>query len=56
MIAVDVDHLALVMYYAAGVVADARQGRKVGPMTADIAVAWGALDNVIRCYGKEAAA
>jgi hypothetical protein len=55
VIAVDVDHLALVMYYAAGVAADARQGRKPGPMTAEVAVAWDALDSVIRCYGKAAA-
>lgn len=55
VIAVNVDHVALVMYYAASVAADARQGRKPGPMTADIAVAWDALDSVIRCYGKAAA-
>lgn len=56
VIAVDVDHLTLVMYYAAGLAADAvRQGRKPVPMTADTAVAWDALDSVIRCYGKAAA-
>jgi hypothetical protein len=53
VIAVDVDHVALVMHYAAAVAADARQGRKPGPMTADTAVAWDALDSVIRCYGRQ---
>jgi hypothetical protein len=55
VIAVDVDHVALVMYYAASVAAEARQGHRPGPMTADVAVAWDALDSVIRCYGRAAA-
>jgi hypothetical protein len=50
--AVDVDDLALVSAYAAGVAAAGRSGHRTEPMSADTAAAWQRLDAVARGHAS----
>lgn len=54
-VAVDVDHLCLLLDYVAGTVAAAADRRKPDAMTGDAAVAWQKLEAAVTGYARRAA-